>query len=85
MQGRIAELFTKTESTGLKNQITMRLLFKGVVSPDLTGGVALVIPALRCTLAPLPSLNSTNGRKKNPTNEAEDKGGGRNCAGEAMT
>jgi hypothetical protein len=64
MQGRIAELFTKTESTGLKNQITMRLLFKGVVSPDLTGGVALVIPALRCTLAPLPSLNSTNGRKK---------------------
>jgi hypothetical protein len=38
MQGRIAELFTKTESTGLKNHIAMRLLFKRGVSPDLISG-----------------------------------------------
>jgi hypothetical protein len=30
MQGRLAELFTKIESTGLKKQIAMGLLFKGV-------------------------------------------------------
>lgn len=51
MQGRIAELFTGDLVNRTEESICYGTANKGALSPDLSGGVALVIPALRGALA----------------------------------